>query len=116
MKRAMAPWISSVTMKTRWSRLTATGIFRAATCTTKPSRSGHRSTKIPSRTRARRPRSARPHGDPHGRDGVSLGRTGPEDVSVAGRNRLRGKHAVTLNLKQPGAHEVFGDLVRQADI
>ena len=31
-------------------------------------------------------------------------------------NRLRGKCAVTLNLKQPGARDVFADLLRQADI
>src|SRR5688572_11092263 len=51
-----------------------------------------------------------------GRDGVSLGRTQPDDVSVSALNRLRGKYAVTLNLKQPGARDVFTDLVRQADI
>ena len=51
-----------------------------------------------------------------GRDGVSLGRTRPDDVSVSELNRLRGKYAVTLNLKQPGAREVFADLLRQADI
>jgi crotonobetainyl-CoA:carnitine CoA-transferase CaiB-like acyl-CoA transferase len=51
-----------------------------------------------------------------GYDGVSLGRTRPDDVSVSALNRLRGKYAVTLNLKQPGAREVFADLVRTADI
>src|SRR6187397_1769535 len=51
-----------------------------------------------------------------GRHGVSLARTSPEDVSVSELNRLRGKHAVTLDLKQPGAREVFGDLLRHADI
>jgi crotonobetainyl-CoA:carnitine CoA-transferase CaiB-like acyl-CoA transferase len=51
-----------------------------------------------------------------GRRGVSLGRTAPDDVSVAALNRLRGKHAVTLNLKQPGSREVFADLVRRADV
>ena len=51
-----------------------------------------------------------------GRDGVSLGRTRPDDVSVSALNRLRGKYGVTLNLKQPGAREVFADLLRQADI
>jgi CoA:oxalate CoA-transferase len=35
---------------------------------------------------------------------------------VSALNRLRGKYAVTLNLKQPGARDVFTDLVRQADI
>jgi CoA:oxalate CoA-transferase len=48
--------------------------------------------------------------------GVSLGRTRPEDVSVSALNRLRGKYAVTLNLKQPGAREVFARLLGQADI
>ena len=51
-----------------------------------------------------------------GRDGVSLGRTRPDDVSVSALNRLRGKYGVTLNLKQPGARDVFGALVGQADI
>jgi len=51
-----------------------------------------------------------------GRDGVSLGRTRPDDVSVSALNRLRGKYGVTLNLKQPGARDVFADLLRQADI
>ncbi|HEY8521572.1 MAG TPA: CoA transferase [Gammaproteobacteria bacterium] len=51
-----------------------------------------------------------------GRRGVSLGRTAPDDVSVAALNRLRGKYAVTLNLKQPGSDEVFADLVRMADV
>ena len=49
-----------------------------------------------------------------GRDGVSLRPTHADDVSVSALNRLRGKYAVTLNLKQPGAREVFADLVRQA--
>jgi crotonobetainyl-CoA:carnitine CoA-transferase CaiB-like acyl-CoA transferase len=51
-----------------------------------------------------------------GRHGVSLGRTSRDDVSVSALNRLRGKYGVTLNLKQPGARDVFADLVRQADI
>jgi len=51
-----------------------------------------------------------------GRNGVSLGRLAPDDVSAAALNRLRGKYAVTLNLKQPGSREVFADLVRQADV
>ena len=51
-----------------------------------------------------------------GRDGVSLGRTRPDDVSVSALNRLRGKYAVTLNLKHAGARDVFADLLRQADI
>jgi len=51
-----------------------------------------------------------------GRHGVSLGRTAPDDVSVAALNRLRGKYAVTLNLKQPGSRAVFADLLREADV
>lgn len=51
-----------------------------------------------------------------GRDGVSLGPTGSEDVSVSALNRLRGKYGVTLNLKRPGARDVFADLLRQADV
>jgi crotonobetainyl-CoA:carnitine CoA-transferase CaiB-like acyl-CoA transferase len=51
-----------------------------------------------------------------GRHGVSLGRTHTDDVSVSALNRLRGKYAVTLNLKHAGAREVFADLLRQADI
>ena len=51
-----------------------------------------------------------------GRDGVSIGRTRPDDVSVSALNRLRGKYGITLNLKHAGAREVFADLLRQADI
>lgn len=51
-----------------------------------------------------------------GRGGVSLGRTRPDDVSVSALNRLRGKYGVTLDLKHPGAREVFARLLRQADI
>jgi crotonobetainyl-CoA:carnitine CoA-transferase CaiB-like acyl-CoA transferase len=51
-----------------------------------------------------------------GRNGVSLGRTRPDDVSVSALNRLRGKYAVTLNLKHPDARGVFTDLLRQADV
>jgi len=51
-----------------------------------------------------------------GRDGVSLGRTHADDVSVSALSRLRGKYGVTLNLKQPGAREVFARLLHQADI
>ncbi len=51
-----------------------------------------------------------------GRDGVSLGPTGPEDVSVSALNRLRGKYGVTLNLKRPGARDVFADLLRTANV
>jgi crotonobetainyl-CoA:carnitine CoA-transferase CaiB-like acyl-CoA transferase len=51
-----------------------------------------------------------------GRNGVTLGRSAPDDVSVAALNRLRGKYAVTLDLKKPGSREVFADLVRKADV
>src|SRR5436189_5916657 len=51
-----------------------------------------------------------------GPNGVSLGPTGSDDVSVSALNRLRGKFGVTLNLKRPRAREVFADLLRQADI
>ncbi|HEY1302980.1 MAG TPA: CoA transferase [Vicinamibacterales bacterium] len=51
-----------------------------------------------------------------GRDGVSIGRTRADDVSVSALNRLRGKYGITLNLKQAGARDVFADLLRQADI
>jgi crotonobetainyl-CoA:carnitine CoA-transferase CaiB-like acyl-CoA transferase len=51
-----------------------------------------------------------------GAHGVSLGRTSGDDVSVAALNRLRGKYAVTLDLKRPGSREVLADLVRKADI
>lgn len=51
-----------------------------------------------------------------GPNGVSLGRSSPDDVSAAALNRLRGKYAITLNLKQTGSREVFADLVRHADV
>src|SRR5215471_19465279 len=45
-----------------------------------------------------------------GQDGVSLGRTRPDHVSVSALSRLRGKYGITLNLKRPGARDVFADL------
>jgi CoA:oxalate CoA-transferase len=51
-----------------------------------------------------------------GQDGVSIGRTRPDDVSVSALNRLRGKYGITLNLKRAGARDVFADLLRHADI
>src|SRR5512144_2488404 len=51
-----------------------------------------------------------------GQHGVSLGRTRADDVSVSALNRLRGKYGVTLNLKRPGARDVFADLLNRADI
>jgi len=51
-----------------------------------------------------------------GAGGVSLSRKSDDDVSVSALNRLRGKYAVTLNLKHPEGRNVFADLVRRADI
>jgi crotonobetainyl-CoA:carnitine CoA-transferase CaiB-like acyl-CoA transferase len=51
-----------------------------------------------------------------GPHGVSLGRRSAEDMSVSAVNRLRGKYAVTLDLKRPGSREVFADLLQRADI
>src|SRR5690349_22065112 len=51
-----------------------------------------------------------------GSGGVRLTRSAPDDVSVSALNRLRGKYGVTLNLKQPGAKNVFADLLGQADV
>ena len=51
-----------------------------------------------------------------GPNGVSLGPTGADDVSVSALNRLRGKYGVTLDLKRPRGREVFADLLGRADI
>ncbi|MDX9874115.1 MAG: CaiB/BaiF CoA-transferase family protein [Spongiibacteraceae bacterium] len=51
-----------------------------------------------------------------GRDGVVVERRHEDDVSVSHLTRARGKRGVSLNLKQPGAQQVFRDLVRNADI
>jgi CoA:oxalate CoA-transferase len=51
-----------------------------------------------------------------GEHGASLVRERDGDVSVSALNRLRNKEAVTLNLKQPGALDVFRDLVARADM
>src|SRR5215213_8081192 len=51
-----------------------------------------------------------------GANGVTLSRTGPQDVSVSALNRLRGKYAVTLDLKHAEARDVFADLLRRADV
>jgi CoA:oxalate CoA-transferase len=51
-----------------------------------------------------------------GADGLSLTRTDPDAMSLAVLNRCRGKRSITLDLKRPGAVQVFLDLVRQADI
>ena len=51
-----------------------------------------------------------------GKDGATLVRTRPDDISVSALNRLRNKEGITLNLKHPAARAVFEDLVRHADV
>ena len=51
-----------------------------------------------------------------GPDGTSLSRTGPDDVSASMLERGRNKLSVTLDLKDPRGRELFGDLVRRADV
>ncbi len=51
-----------------------------------------------------------------GRDGLSLRRVHDDDMSLGTLERCRGKESVTLDLKRPGAGQVFADLVRHADI
>jgi crotonobetainyl-CoA:carnitine CoA-transferase CaiB-like acyl-CoA transferase len=51
-----------------------------------------------------------------GPNGLTLGRTTDEDVSVAMLERGRDKLGVTLDLKDPRGKELFGDLVRHADV
>jgi crotonobetainyl-CoA:carnitine CoA-transferase CaiB-like acyl-CoA transferase len=51
-----------------------------------------------------------------GADGLSLARNGPDAMSLAVLNRCRGKRSITLDLKRPGAVQVFLDLVKHADI
>jgi CoA:oxalate CoA-transferase len=51
-----------------------------------------------------------------GEHGAALRRSSADDVSVSALNRLRGKHAITLNLKQAGSREVFADLLKTADV
>ena len=51
-----------------------------------------------------------------GPGGLSLARTDPDAMSLAVLNRCRGKRSITLDLKRPGATQVFSDLVRHADI
>ena len=51
-----------------------------------------------------------------GKDGATLVRQHPDDVSVSALNRLRNKQGITLNLKNPQARGVFADLVRHADV
>jgi crotonobetainyl-CoA:carnitine CoA-transferase CaiB-like acyl-CoA transferase len=51
-----------------------------------------------------------------GPEGGRLGRRGPGDVSISAIGRLRNKLGVTLDLKAPGAREVFADLLRNSDV
>lgn len=51
-----------------------------------------------------------------GPGGVSLGRTSPEDVSLAALSRMRGKESICIDLKSPAGKAVFLDLVKKADI
>lgn len=51
-----------------------------------------------------------------GRDGVVIERQHDDDISISHLTRARGKRGVSLNLKSPGAKQVFADLVARADI
>lgn len=64
----------------------------------------------------RSPDTARANAPYLGADGVKLVREGDDDISLAIIERARNKDAVTLDLKMPGAAEVFADLVRHADV
>lgn len=48
--------------------------------------------------------------------GLRLVRTGDEDMSLAMLDRGRNKLSVTLDLKAPRGRQLFGDLVRRADV
>ena len=57
------------------------------------------------------------HNPPYlGAGGLRLTRESADDVSVSSLNRLRNKLGVTLNLKHPGARDVFVDLARRSDV
>jgi CoA:oxalate CoA-transferase len=51
-----------------------------------------------------------------GRDGISMVRRHPDDVSLFAMHRLRGVESITLDLKKPGALAVFHDLIKKADV
>lgn len=74
---------------------------------------GARVIKVENRAGGDRVRNNAPY---FGRDGLSLRRTHDDDMSIGTLERSRGKESVTLDLKRPGAAEVFEDLVRNADI
>jgi crotonobetainyl-CoA:carnitine CoA-transferase CaiB-like acyl-CoA transferase len=62
------------------------------------------------------PDSSRTNAPYIGKEGARLVRREEDDISVSAVNRLRNKLGVTLNLKAPGASEVFAGLVRKADV
>jgi CoA:oxalate CoA-transferase len=51
-----------------------------------------------------------------GRDGVSMVKRHDDDVSIASMHRLRGLESITLDLKKPGARQVFLDLAAKAEV
>jgi CoA:oxalate CoA-transferase len=51
-----------------------------------------------------------------GEGGLSLSKRDESDMTLAILNRSPGKHSVTLDLKGPGALDVYRDLVRRADV
>ncbi len=51
-----------------------------------------------------------------GRDGIVQRKRHDDDVSISHLTRGRGKYGVSLNLKAPGAIDVFRDLVRVSDV
>jgi CoA:oxalate CoA-transferase len=50
-----------------------------------------------------------------GRDGVSLKKQNADDCSLAILDRGRNKEAITLDLKKPGAQQIFAELATRAD-
>jgi CoA:oxalate CoA-transferase len=51
-----------------------------------------------------------------GKEGISMIRRHPDDISLFAMQRLRGVESITLDLKKPGALKVFQDLVAKAEI
>ncbi|AYA65579.1 MULTISPECIES: CaiB/BaiF CoA transferase family protein [unclassified Alteromonas] len=51
-----------------------------------------------------------------GKNGVVIEKHHDDDVSVSHLTRARGKYGISLDLKKPGAQDVFLDLVKTADI
>lgn len=62
------------------------------------------------------PDSARGNSPFWGEAGLHSAKQSAQDMSVAILDRARNKRSVTLNLKQPGAHDVFRDLVALSDV